>query len=109
MRSSLASHLQPVPQLDIGVASNASRLSTVASTMAPLGPIGQSAMNEFEIQIDACCTRQQRVVDLMQRNKLDLVVVTQIEHVQYLAGTRFGWVFQPAAALTADGKLTLVA
>jgi len=29
--------------------------------------------------------------------------------VQYLAGPRFWWAFQPAAALNADGKLTLVA
>jgi Xaa-Pro dipeptidase len=41
--------------------------------------------------------------------QLDLVVVTQNEHVQYLAGPRFAWVHQPAAALAADGRLTLVA
>lgn len=45
----------------------------------------------------------------MQRLQLDLVVVTQTEHVQYLAGPRFGWVFQPAAALTGDGRLVLAA
>jgi Xaa-Pro dipeptidase len=66
-------------------------------------------MSQEDIQVEACRGRQRRVLELMQRKQLDLVVVTQIEHVQYLAGPRFGWLFQPAGALSADGKLTLVA
>jgi Xaa-Pro dipeptidase len=66
-------------------------------------------MSQHDIQVEACRGRQRRVLELMQRKELDLVVVTQIEHVQYLAGPRFGWLFQPSAALSADGKLTLVA
>lgn len=66
-------------------------------------------MSEFEINVDACRSRQRRLIDVMQERDIDLVLVTQVEHVQWLAGPRFSWVFQPAAALTADGHLTLVA
>jgi Xaa-Pro aminopeptidase len=62
-----------------------------------------------DLSIAACRGRQQRLLEIMRRRQLELVVVTQLEHVQYLAGPRFGWVFQPVAALCADGKLTLVA
>jgi Xaa-Pro dipeptidase len=63
----------------------------------------------YGIDVAACRTRQRRLLEVMQRIGSDLAIVTQIEHVQYLAGPRFGPVFSPAAALTADGKLTLVA
>ena len=42
-------------------------------------------MPDYDIDIDACRARQQRVVEVMQRHSLDLVVVTQNAHVQYLA------------------------
>lgn len=45
----------------------------------------------------------------MGRLELDLVVVARTEHVQWLAGPRFGWVFEPLAALDAAGRCTLVA
>lgn len=63
----------------------------------------------FAIDLAACRARQSRLLEVMHRLRLDLAIVTQIEHVQYLAGPRFAWTFQPAAALSADGKLTLVA
>lgn len=66
-------------------------------------------MTEFEIDVVACRGRQQRVVAQMQQLDLDLVIVTQSEHVQYLAGPRFRWFFQPVAALSREGRLTLVA
>ena len=65
-------------------------------------------MSDYEINLDACRARQQRVVQIMQQHNLDLVVLTQNAHVQYLAGPRYNWTFQPAVALTAEGKLTLV-
>lgn len=61
------------------------------------------------LDIKACRLRQQRLLEVMQRLDLELVIVTQVEHVQYLAGPRFAWVFSPAAALRADGHVTLVA
>ncbi len=66
-------------------------------------------MSDLDINVSACRGRQKRLLDEMRRLQLDLVIVTQIEHVQYLAGPRFGWVMSPAAALSSDGKLTLVA
>jgi len=66
-------------------------------------------MSEFDIQVDACRGRQQRLIAEMRKLDIDIVIVTQTEHVQYLAGPRFPWVFSPAAALTIEGQLTLVA
>jgi Xaa-Pro dipeptidase len=66
-------------------------------------------MTALTINVAACRDRQKRMLQAMQRERLDLVIVTQVEHVQYLAGPRFAWTFQPAAALTSDGRLTLVA
>ena len=62
-----------------------------------------------EINIAACRARQKRVVELMEKLKLDVVIVSKHEHVQYLAGPRFAWTHEPAAALWADGTLALVA
>lgn len=66
-------------------------------------------MNPGDTDLPACRGRQQRLLAEMQKQNLDLVVVTQIEHIQYLAGPRYGSVFSPAAALRADGHLTLCA
>ena len=65
-------------------------------------------MNQYDIDIDACRGRQRRLIQQMQRLELDLVIVTQIEHVQWLAGPEFRWFFQPVAALASDGHLTIV-
>lgn len=62
-----------------------------------------------EIDVAACRGRQRRLLSVMHQRQLDLVLVTRIEHVQWLTGPRFGWVFAPCAALAADGRLTLVA
>ena len=66
-------------------------------------------MTEYEIDIAACRGRQQRLCDELRRNDLDLAIVTKTENVQWLAGPRFNWYFAAAAALTADGHLTLAA
>ena len=66
-------------------------------------------MKELAIDVQCCRTRQRRLLDQMQRLNLDLVIVNRIEHVQWLTGVRFGWVFEPAAALWADGRCLLVA
>lgn len=63
----------------------------------------------FELDLAACRGRQQRLLNEMRARQIDLAIVTQLEHVQWLAGARLNWYFQPAAALTADGHLTLVA
>ncbi len=66
-------------------------------------------MNNYATDIDACRSRQQRLIDQMQQRQIDVVIVTQTEHVQWLAGPRFPWVMQAAAALRVDGHLTLAA
>ena len=66
-------------------------------------------MSEFDINVAACRGRQQRLIDVMQRHNLDLAIIRRHEHVQWLAGPRYPWTFEPAAALSIDGHLTLVA
>jgi Xaa-Pro aminopeptidase len=63
----------------------------------------------FDIDPSAVRSRQQRLLAEMRRLSLDLVIVSRTEHVQWLTGPRFGWVFEPMAALTADGRAFLVA
>ncbi len=62
-----------------------------------------------QLDLATCRSRQRRLLDAVSAHQLDLIVVTQIEHVQWLAGPRFLWYFQPSAALTPDGRLQLVA
>jgi Xaa-Pro dipeptidase len=66
-------------------------------------------MSEYDIDLDACRGRQQRLLEVMRDKNVELAVITQTEHVQYLTGARFKWTFAPAAALSIEGKLTLVA
>ncbi len=62
-----------------------------------------------DIDITACRGRQRRLLERMAELNLDLVIVTQIEHIQWLVGPRFDWKLQPVAALRADGHAMLVA
>ena len=66
-------------------------------------------MNELDFNAAASRGRQKRLLQQMQEQRLDLVIVTQTEHVQYLTGARFPWVMSPAATLYADGHLVLCA
>jgi Xaa-Pro dipeptidase len=66
-------------------------------------------MSELDYNSAASRGRQKRLLAQMQALKLDLVIVQQIEHVQWLTGARHPWTMSPAAALRADGHLTLVA
>jgi Xaa-Pro dipeptidase len=63
----------------------------------------------FSVDVEACRSRQKRMLELMQQNDLDVVVVTQNEHIQWLTGARFPWLFQGAATLSVDGRLDLIA
>lgn len=64
-------------------------------------------MSNYDTDVDACRRRQQRLIEFMQQQQLDAAIVTQTEHVQWLAGPRYPWLMQAAAALRADGHLTL--
>ena len=65
-------------------------------------------MNKFGIDVQACRARQQRLVQVMQTLELDLVIVNQTEHVQWLTGPRYPWVLSTAAAIDASGRVTLI-
>ena len=64
-------------------------------------------MSDLDFNAGCCRSRQKRVLEQMQKLQLDLVIVTQTQHVQWLCGPRFPWVMSPAAALRADGHVTL--
>src|SRR5438093_9085514 len=66
-------------------------------------------MSDLDYNAAASRRRQRRLLAEMQTSKLDLVFVLQTEHVQWLTGARYPWTMSPAAALRADGHLTLVA
>ena len=66
-------------------------------------------MGEFDVDVNACRGRQQRLIASMQRHDVELTILTQRENILWLTGFLAGPMFQPAAALTADGRMTLVA
>jgi Xaa-Pro dipeptidase len=66
-------------------------------------------MSELDFNATGPRGRQQRLLAEMQQLRLDLVIVQQIEHVQWLTGARYPWTMSPVAVLSVDGKLTLVA
>ena len=68
-----------------------------------------ATQDPYGIDVPACRARQARLLSVMERLRLDLVVVTQQVHVQYLVGPRYAWTFSPAAAISSDGRVLLVA
>src|SRR5436190_8099537 len=66
-------------------------------------------MGDLDYNAAASRSRQQRLLAEMQNLRLDLVIVQTIEHVQWLTGARYPWTMSPAAALRADGHVTLCA
>ena len=59
--------------------------------------------------VAACRVRQGRLLAVMQQLRVDLAVITDHAHIQYLVGPRFAWTFSSSAALRSDGHLTLIA
>src|SRR3954470_20058555 len=66
-------------------------------------------MSDLDYNAAAARGRQQRLLAEMQAQRLDLVIVQQTEHVQWLTGARYPWTMSPFAPLRSDGHLTLVA
>ena len=56
----------------------------------------------------SCRGRQQRLLEQMQKQNLDLVILTHGASVQWLTGAWLGPLFQPAAAIDVTGQVTLV-
>jgi Xaa-Pro dipeptidase len=67
-----------------------------------------SSIDPYQTNPAAVRTRQGRLLQWMQREKLDLVILTQQAHIQYFVGPRFAWTFSPAAAIGSDGHVLLV-
>ena len=59
------------------------------------------------VSVPHCRVRQRRLLEVMRRDEIDLVIVVLPEHVQWLTGVRFGHLFSPAVAITADGMVML--
>lgn len=66
-------------------------------------------MHELNLTVDQCRARQQRLLEYMRQENLDLVIVQKPEHVQWVTGARFRWLFDSAALLAIDGRAALVA
>jgi len=66
-------------------------------------------MSTYEIDVEACRGRQRRLIAEMERRGLDLVIVGEKQNIQWLAGPHFMWFHEAVAALSAHGRLTLVA
>ncbi len=62
----------------------------------------------YAVDTQACRSRQQRLLAQMQRDRLDLVILTRNDSVQWLTGAHVGPLFAPAAAIDARGHVTLV-
>jgi Xaa-Pro aminopeptidase len=61
------------------------------------------------LQPEFCRSRQRRVLDLMQRWRLDAVVLGDPRNVYYLSGHRNFWLHESALVLFCDGRSLLVA
>lgn len=63
----------------------------------------------FPIDLDACRSRQWRLLAEMHGQDVGWAIVTQPENIQWLTGVRFPWFLKSVVAISADGKLTLIA
>jgi len=66
-------------------------------------------MVQPELESVGCRTRQQRLLDVLRDRQIDCAILTRNAHIRWLTGAWFGPLFQPAAAIWADGHVTLVA
>ena len=65
-------------------------------------------MNDsLELDQASCRNRQQRLTRWMEKQGMDLAIVVTPQNVQWLTGQWCKWIFQSAAVITADGKVTL--
>lgn len=60
------------------------------------------------IDRNALKSRQQRLVEEMQRMRCGMAVLTRAESIQWLTGAYVGPLFHPVAAMDDEGKVTLV-
>jgi Xaa-Pro dipeptidase len=65
-------------------------------------------MDPFAINVDACRSRQARLIEVLDREGLDLAVVARAEHIQWLTGVRYPVFFEPIVTLASDGHCRLI-
>lgn len=64
---------------------------------------------ELGVDLDACRARQAKLVAWMHAQRIDRIVLSTNQHIQYLFGPRFAWTFAAAAVLDATGKSLVIA
>lgn len=62
-----------------------------------------------DLDVAGCRARQRRLLDVLRAERLDGAILTQAASIRWLTGGWFGPLFEPAAALWADGRVVLVA
>jgi Xaa-Pro aminopeptidase len=65
-------------------------------------------MDEYAVNIDACRGRQHRLLEAVEPLEVDLTILSRRESVQWLTGAYVRPPFEPLAAITPDGRVTLV-
>jgi Xaa-Pro aminopeptidase len=65
-------------------------------------------MDPYEVDIASCRARQQRLLEAVEPLGVDLTVLSRRESVQWLTGAHVRAPFEPIAAMTATGHVTLV-
>ena len=66
------------------------------------------AEDPFQVDVQGCRGRQQRLLREMEAAELELVLLTRGQSVQWLTGAHVNPLFAPAAAMDAEGRVTLV-
>lgn len=62
----------------------------------------------YEVDVEACRRRQRRLLAEMERDRLEMVVLSRHDSVQWLTGAQVGSLFAPTATIDSEGKVTLV-
>ncbi|MCI0332458.1 MAG: Xaa-Pro peptidase family protein [Planctomycetes bacterium] len=65
-------------------------------------------MDPYAIDFDACRGRQRRLLEAIEPLEVDLVLLTRRESVQWATGAFVKTPFEPIAAITTAGRVTLV-
>jgi Xaa-Pro aminopeptidase len=64
-------------------------------------------MEPYAVDLDACRSRQRRLLEAVEPLEVDLILLTRRESVQWLAGARIPEPFETVAAMTREGHVTL--
>lgn len=65
-------------------------------------------MDPFAVDVEACRGRQRRLLEAVEPLGMDLTVLSRRESVQWLTGAHVRGPFESLAAVTGDGRVTLV-